>query len=50
MAREAETRALKTGAQIDLLANLEQSHFRNFPELRLRIVDWRVAGGEYLIL
>ncbi len=44
MAREAETRALKTGAQIDLLANLEQSHFRNFPELRLRIVDWRVAG------
>lgn len=29
----------KTGEKINLVANLEKSEFRNFPELRLRIVD-----------
>ena len=29
----------KTGSTITLLANLEKSVFRNFPELRLRVVD-----------
>lgn len=43
MAQLAEARALKAGENIDLLANLEQSYFRNFPELRLRIVDWRAS-------
>lgn len=30
---------LKEGAKINLLATMEKSMFRNFPELRLRIVD-----------
>jgi single-stranded-DNA-specific exonuclease len=31
--------ALEVGAKINLVATLEKSTFRNFPELRLRIVD-----------
>jgi single-stranded-DNA-specific exonuclease len=31
--------AIEVGAKIDLIATLEKSMFRNFPELRLRIVD-----------
>ncbi len=31
--------SLAPGARIDLLANLERTHFRGFPELRLRVVD-----------
>ncbi len=30
---------IKVGIPIDLIATLEKSNFRNFPELRLRIVD-----------
>jgi single-stranded-DNA-specific exonuclease len=30
---------LNTGSKINLIATLEKSQFRNFPELRLRIVD-----------
>ncbi|MCE9628992.1 MAG: single-stranded-DNA-specific exonuclease RecJ [Candidatus Vogelbacteria bacterium] len=33
--------ALISGHRIDLLANLEKSNFKNYPELRLRIVDIR---------
>jgi single-stranded-DNA-specific exonuclease len=32
-------RSLKVGDKINLVATLEKSEFRNFPELRLRIVD-----------
>ncbi|MEK7585101.1 MAG: single-stranded-DNA-specific exonuclease RecJ [Patescibacteria group bacterium] len=32
---------LPQGKEIDLLATLEKSYFRNRPELRLRIIDWR---------
>jgi single-stranded-DNA-specific exonuclease len=31
--------SLESGSVIDLVANIEKSTFRNFPELRLRIVD-----------
>jgi len=31
--------ALTPGLRINLLAHLEKSYFRNYPELRLRIVD-----------
>ncbi len=34
---------LPKGSTIDLLATLEKSYFRNRPELRLRIIDWREA-------
>ena len=30
---------LKEGERINLVATMEKSMFRNFPELRLRIVD-----------
>ncbi len=33
----------RTNGRIDLLATLEKSYFRARPELRLRIIDWRVA-------
>ena len=31
--------SIKEGGYINLVATLEKSQFRNFPELRLRIVD-----------
>ena len=31
--------SIKEGSSINLVATLEKSVFRNFPELRLRIVD-----------
>ena len=31
--------SIKEGSSINLVATLEKSEFRNFPELRLRIVD-----------
>ncbi len=31
--------ALVVGGKINLVATIEKSMFRNFPELRLRIVD-----------
>ncbi|HRZ30375.1 MAG TPA: single-stranded-DNA-specific exonuclease RecJ [Candidatus Paceibacterota bacterium] len=34
---------LETGAKIDLLFSLEKSMFKNYPELRLRIVDLKKA-------
>jgi single-stranded-DNA-specific exonuclease len=30
---------LKEGESVDLIASIEKSYFRNFPELRLRIID-----------
>jgi len=35
---------LAKGERIDLLATLEKSMFKNYPELRLRIVDLKKAG------
>lgn len=34
---------LQAGLKIDLAATLEKSYFKNYPELRLRIVDVRLA-------
>ena len=31
----------KAGEHLDLLASLEKSYFRNKPEFRLRLIDWR---------
>lgn len=36
---ESWGRKLETGSSIDLLATIEKSVFKNYPELRLRIVD-----------
>jgi single-stranded-DNA-specific exonuclease len=33
------TVSIEVGAKINLVATLEKSTFRNFPELRLRIID-----------
>ena len=33
---------LRAGQKIDLVASLEKSTFRNYPELRLRIIDLKV--------
>ncbi|MEK7208826.1 MAG: single-stranded-DNA-specific exonuclease RecJ [Patescibacteria group bacterium] len=41
-ATEGESLPL-AGIRLDLLVNLEKSYFRNRPELRLRIIDWRAA-------
>ncbi|MCX6712145.1 MAG: hypothetical protein NT041_00450, partial [Candidatus Vogelbacteria bacterium] len=36
---------LAKGEKIDLVATLEKSMFKNYPELRLRIVDLRSSAG-----
>jgi len=36
---ESFTKPVKEGQKADLLASIEESYFRNFPELRLRIID-----------
>ena len=38
-AEDPKMAKLRAGDNIDLVATFEKSFFRNFPELRLRIVD-----------
>ena len=39
MSSESFKKSMKSGEKIDLIASFEKSNFRNYPELRLRIMD-----------